>query len=221
MLRKPVWFLRDGAPHIWIDLRSLMEAMGISYVKWQNAFRAQRLAWKLEACIDRIKRETLLCPDHNVSQVFSLLLRGLGHHASAGRLQSLAAVWPAVRRSLKNELTDQPIALKVAKPATRVRKVNAFCVRQIFKLLTAGHKKSAIASTLRISIVSINKVAAGTYDLDPDGLTAWQETFGAVSAPEASASRIYSVLGGPDMPLHVPHVLKPSRGLQVDLEETS
>lgn len=201
---KPIWYLRDGAPHVWIDLQSLVQTLGISYVKWANAFRAQRFAWGLEACLDRNGRETILCPDQNVGQVLAMLLRGIGSHTSINRLQSLAAVWPTVRRGLRN--ADGGVIAAAAsskKGPSRARKVNAYCVRQTFKLLNAGHRKGDIAKALRISATAISKIANGTYDLDPEGWAAWRETFGAALTPGASLSPIFKPEAASDVSSHV------------------
>jgi len=189
--RQPVWVLRDGAPHVWVDLRSLLRALGVAYVRYEALLREDRSRYQLESCLDRALQETLLTPDGQVAAILARLLKGMKGtaHPAQPRVMQLLGAWPQYRDRLR---AMEPTG-RAAKPAAtkqRKRKVDAFCVRQIFKLLVAvepGQKPptpATVAKALGISHESIRRVKAGTYPLDPAGLRAWQETFGAWMPPD-------------------------------------
>jgi len=184
-LTKTVWWLRDGAPHLWFDMRSLVEALGMSWAhKWQAAFRLQSRAWRLEACCDKRMRETMLAPDYMVVQILHQLLAAIGGHAAAAqRIRAAAAAWPRVRHEL---LTGAALAAPKAAQAPAKggnRKVSAFAVRQIHKALMRSEPKPVISKALGLSTATINQVASGRYKLDEEGMAAWRETFGANPPP--------------------------------------
>lgn len=187
-LPKTVWWLRDGAPHLWIDMRSLLEALGMSWVhKWQAAFRLQSRAWRLEACCDRQMRETMLAPDYMVVQILHQLLAAIGGHAAAARrIHAVAAAWPRVRRDLLKGATLAAPKTAYVPAKQGNRKVSAFAVRQIHKALMRGEAKPAIGNALSLSTAVVQQVASGRYKLDEEGMAAWRETFGANPLPQSA-----------------------------------
>lgn len=185
--KKTMYWLRDGAPHIWIDLRSVFEAMGMSWVrKWGMYCLAKRQQWGLEACCDRQRRETLLAPGHKVPAILGEVRSVLqGSHPHAARLlHMLHAHW----RNKYTEILagDGTRPLAVAAPPlpakTRRRKVNGFVVRQVYVLLKKQHTKRAIAAALNISESVPGLVASGAYPMDDEARAVWWETFGAPDA---------------------------------------
>lgn len=197
--KKTMWWLRDGAPHTWIDLRSVFEAMGMSWcAKWGMYCLAKRQQWGLEACCDRQRRETLLAPGHKLpailGEVRALLL---GRHTSAARLvHMLHLQWREKYVEIQaggGKATVKPDTPPVPTAKTRKRKVNAYVVRQVHVLLKKGHTKRSIAAALNISEAVPGLVASGTYPMDEEARAVWWDTFGSPDAVQANLKGLNKV----------------------------
>ena len=185
---KTMWWLHDGAPEVWIDLRSVFEALGMSWVrKWGMYCLAKRREWRLEACCDKHMRETLLVPGNKLpavlGEVYGLLA---GHHAAARRTRLLHLIW----REKYAEIRDGGAVRIASAPmktsrATKKRKVDAYVVRQIFVLRQKQYSQPMIAKALHVSTGVVQQVSAGTYKLSDEAQAVWWETFGAPKAAGA------------------------------------
>ena len=181
---KTMWWLRDGAPETWIDLRSVFEALCISWVRtWGGYCLARSHEWGLVACFDNKLRETLLVPGNKLPAVLKEVRTQLGnYHAAEKRMHSLHLIWRDKYAAIRAGQSVREVKRIVKKPVLKAkpRKVNAYVVRQAFVLLGKGHAKPLVARTLGVSLNSIQKLAAGTYPgLDEPAANAWWETFGA------------------------------------------
>lgn len=188
--KKTMWWLRDGAPETWIDLRSVFEALGMSWVrKWGMYCLAKRREWKLEACCDKRMKETLLAPGNKLPAILGEVYGLLGsHHAAARRAHMLHKMWRDKYAEIRSGGgTTQAVAAVKAPRAVRRRKVDAYVVRQAFHLTGKGHSKTAIARALKVSPSTIKAIAAGAYPMDAAALEVWWATFGAPQTTAAGA----------------------------------
>lgn len=186
--QKTMWWLRDGAPETWIDLRSVFEALGMSWVrKWGMYCLAKRREWKLESCCDKRMKETLLAPGNKLPAILGEVYSLLGsHHAAARRAHLLHRMWRDKYAEIR--AGGGVAAAAPANPrSVKKRKVDAYVVRQAFQLLGRGHSKPAIARALKVSLATIQKVVAGTYPMDAAAMEAWWATFGAPQTTAAGA----------------------------------
>lgn len=184
---KTMWYLRDGAPDPWIDLRSMFEALGMSWDrKWKMYCLAKQRHWQLEACCDIKRRETLLAPANKIPAILGEVHGLLTNHPSAAlRTRSMHSIWRARSTEFQEgqpAFSSQEIPRKQAKRSPKGnRKVTPYVVRQAYQLAQKGHKKPAIAKALSISLGSLQQLAAGTYpSMDNETKNAWWETFGAL-----------------------------------------
>lgn len=182
---RPMWLLRDAAPEPWIDLRSVFEAMGMSWRTWQMYCRSRTRLWALETCVDRKRCETLLAPASRLGAILGEVQQYLqARFAAAARVKALRASWRAIHDELRHAhvATHAPV-----KRAQRRRKVDAYVVRQVFTLTGKGVPNTGIARALRVSVRTVQYVAAGSYPLGPEALAAWTETFGRASSAGQAA----------------------------------
>lgn len=181
---KTMWFLRDGAPETWIDLRSVFEAMGMSWGrKWGMYCLAKRGQWGLAACCDRTRRETLLAPGNKIPAILGEVHALLGdHYAAARRTRALHLLWRDKYAEIRAGGGKKHLAAPDGKTPARARKrkVNAYVVRQMAALLQKGYSKPEIARVLKVSVAAIKQVAAGAYKLDDEAQAVWWTTFGAL-----------------------------------------
>ncbi len=188
LTRRKLWYLRDRAPHPWIDLRSICEIIGMRWsTRW---FIAHQAAWGLEACTDRKARETLLAPANHLAAVLGTLQEHLYKKLQTDAADKLHQVRLQWRSRLNDAIasgnpaqSSEASSRRASSPRQAKRRVDAYVVTQAFRLLKKRYSKAEIAKALNVSIATISALASGTYKCpDADTQATWARTFGAENA---------------------------------------
>ena len=195
-LRPTIWYLVDGAPTPWIDLRSLCEAVGSSWIqRWRGYFQARKKTWELEGCVDIKRRETMLVQASRMLEVLAEMeevLMDVNHLLPANKLSALRLVWRAKIADMKGgAAVDAPEPVYThQRKSSAARKITPFKIRQMFKLKAKGHPNAAIGKALGVSAAVVQKIANGRYgSLSDENQSAWDETFGGNIAAEPNTGR--------------------------------
>lgn len=185
--RKAMWYLHDGAPEPWVDLRSVIEALGMNWRRrWDIYCLARRSRWALEACYDRTLRETMLAPANKMPMILNELWEILRPHDSTRyRVRALHAQWRDIRAALLISAHPLP-RVTTPRVGARKRKVDAYVVRQAYVLNEKKYTRAAIAKALGVAPGTVQQIIAGRYPLRGDAEIAWWETFGKPQDSPAS-----------------------------------
>lgn len=195
---RPIYILIDGSD-CFIDVRSLCEALGISWRRWELLFKNRAISWRLEKCLDRNGKATLLLNAKLAMQVLGEI-RPVLLDTYSGRAADLAlrlrAHWRedfAEAADIEQQgLSDPRIRGLTAWPK-RNRKVTAEVIRQLFDYWVAFGDLDRAAAEAGIGRSTAFSIRAGTYkNWDGKCQDVWQETFALRNAqePVQMASRI-------------------------------
>lgn len=185
-LKKPIWVVQDYDQSFWIDAKSVIEAIGMSWAKWQLALRRKRTSIKLDSCLDRNGAETFL-----VSELFFLpwlremepLLQIYPGWASA-RAMAIRSTWrDRFEAMLESEHLSPPTATEDQATPNRRRKITAETVIRIHhQRIVVGKSISYTAKAVGISEAAVKAIEAGTYKaFTPESREAWRSTFGTTA----------------------------------------
>lgn len=183
-LPKSVWVVKDHDSVVWVDLRTVIEAIGMSWHRWKLTLAPRRGGWKFDSCLDRNGKETLLIEElHLVRWLIDIepMLRIYPAWVEA-RAGSLRGSW-RVRFDLlaSQEFPDLvEEEAEVPRPG-RKRKITAETVVRVHQLRTVvGKSISQTAQDVEISQTAVKSIEAGTYKAwTPDAREAWRQTFGS------------------------------------------
>lgn len=178
---KPVWVLKDHDGVVWVDVRSAIECLGMSWGKWRLALAPRRGGCDFRTCLDRNAKETLLIEELFFVRWLSDIEPMLKMYPVwvESKVASLRGAWrlrydEVARENFPNELT-QDKALK-----ERKRKITADVVIRLHHLRrVVGNSIATAAKSLEISVSAVKSIEAGTYKAwTPDAKESWRQTFG-------------------------------------------
>lgn len=187
---RPIYVLEDGSERF-IDVRSLCESLGISWKRWELLFKHRAVSWRLEKCLDRNGKATLLLHSNLIVQVLGEM-RPVLLAAYGGRAADLALRLRTAWREDFAEATDfeqqgltDPRIRGLSPWPKRSRKVTAEVIQQLFDHWVAHGDLDRAAADVGIGRSTAYSVRAGTYkNWDPKCQDVWQETFAVRNAQE-------------------------------------
>lgn len=195
-LLKPVFVLRSDGEDFMVDLRSVSEAIGVAWGRWNLLLKAWITAWKLEGCIDRKQRETLLIPQASFVRFMGNVHQLIEAHSknAALRAKTLRTLWPRQWvQALESEFADAPWR-KVAPPGAtqlvrkgRKRTATAENIFALYERTNNGEPIAAVASALGMATSTAKEIIAGRNipkTAPFDVRLAWEETFGRAGRPK-------------------------------------
>jgi hypothetical protein len=180
-----VRFTRLGRREPVIDLRSLFQALGMGWTRWEAGavLLAQQQRWELRRAHDAEKRRTRLLLASRVPALLQAIVpvaRAL-HPAAAERTQALAGIWKS-HWSVKAEETAFPPSVKAYRPPVDTRaavqpqkpvyrliakesgvRITRGIEEQVLALSALGVSRSEIGRRLGISVASVSLLARGKY----------------------------------------------------------
>lgn len=180
-LRKPVWLLKDQDAIVWVDVRSVIEALGMSWQRWHLLIKMHRKAWGFDSCLDRHALETELVPEIRfirwLNEINSVL-RSYPRHVEE-RAKLLRGSWQVrYTELLQQEYPDIQTASEAG--SGRKRKITPeIVIRLHHQRCVIGASITSTAKNLEIGVSTVKAIEAGTYKFwTPDAREAWRQTFG-------------------------------------------
>jgi hypothetical protein len=191
-LPKPIFVIRDHRREDWVDLRSVCEALGVAWKRFDLHVKARREYFKTEECIDRKRRETELIQPDRLLRWIDVARPLLEQHSPQvlARALALRTAWRMRLQSSAGQMTnaaaETPSAAEL-QAKLRTRKITAAVVEQLFRLRSQKVPFTKAADRLGIGLSTAKKVASDTYpDLPPDARDAWDRTFGQIRNQEGA-----------------------------------
>lgn len=181
-LTKAIWVVKDHDSVVWVDVRTVIETLGMSWHRWKLSLAPRRGGWKFDSCLDRNAKETLLIEElHLVRWLTDIqpMLRMYPAWVEA-RADALRGSWRIRFDLLASE--EFPDLVEDEAPRTgRKRKITAETVVRVHHLRSVvGKSISQTAQDVEISPTAVKSIEAGTYKAwAPDAREAWRQTFGS------------------------------------------
>jgi hypothetical protein len=161
----------------WIDLQSVMLALGMSWPKWQMYFRGCADKFGLLLHDDGDLLCAVLVPPMSLLRLVDHLymMPCLATRWTArNRMQGMDAAWTATWLNTRLDHAEDKMVS---------RKVSAATVRELHTLFASGETLAACALKLGINSKTANRLKNGTYPMDRLTTLAWYETFGGAKRP--------------------------------------
>jgi hypothetical protein len=156
----------------WIDLESVLKALGMGWKKWHLYFHGCADKFGLLRHDDEYLGGSLLVLPTSMPSLLAGLyaLPGIAQrHTASNRIQGMQACWSrAWLTSPFNHREDVLVS----------RKVCAATVGELYRLLKTGQTLTAIAAKIGVSTRTAGRLKNGTYPMDRQTSLAWLETFG-------------------------------------------
>ena len=183
---KVINVLDDGGPELLIDLRTLIEWLGMSWHRWALLCRHNRRAWQLEQGPDWKGRETELLPANTFLRWLGTVQPLISAHSfnASARAKRLRSVWReqwelAVEENF-TEFVDR------RKQAPVKSKITGAMVQVLFAARRDGATFTAAARAAGMAVSTAKAVAADRYPmLSDEARVVWEKTFGAFPEPES------------------------------------
>lgn len=176
----PLWLLFEGGFAVSVDMRSVFDALGMSWARWRLYLLGGMARLRVLQGSSRAGKKTLLMPIDNVARLLielqNLLPNGLVSRNVEALLPDWQTYWADVR-------TQQRLAAAELAADKRGRKLEVDKVEEIYELFQERRHLKVIARQVRLSESVVKKVIAGTYpSFSKDALVRWTALFGKVDA---------------------------------------
>ena len=161
----------------WVCMRSLIEGLGIAWLRWEAVFGMPMRLWQASAAEDNHGRPTWLMREPEASAWLMSATPLMSRRASAGsktRLRALRQQWHALLQA-----NGGGPAMAKASTRGRPRKINGGTIEQLFQAWQRTGNYKVAATEVGIPESTARRLAIYSY---PNGtaemLAAWQRTFG-------------------------------------------
>ena len=185
--KHPLWLVRDEDHGTLIDLRSLTEALCMSWPhRWAMYFIGRREKLGLQRAHDRLMRETFLVAPGKMKMVLVDLYAHLDtYHAAMKRVSVLHGAWSA---EWSRVMGAAPVNAGALASGVVRRSVTPELVREIYRQFKDRRDRREIAKSMGVSKSTVSLVVTGGYaNFDQETFVAWQQTFGALALPRERA----------------------------------
>ncbi len=206
--KHPLWLVRDESHGTLIDLRSLMEALCMSWPhRWAMYFTGRREKLGLQRARDRLMRETFLVAPGKMKMVLVDLYAHLDtYHAAMKRVSILHGAWTA---EWSRAMSAGPVNAGALASGLVRRSVTPELVREIHRQFRERRERREIAKSTGVSKSTVSRVITGGYaNFDQETFVAWQQTFGAMTLPRERALRCNAPSADLVRKVHVLHSQK-------------
>lgn len=187
-LPKAVFVIDDGKEDLLVDLRSLIEAIGMSWLRWRLLIRHKKAAWGAEECVDTHARETYLIPAGTVLRWMAEVHQHILSHSYAAALRAKAVrhLWRDELDAVIEEHFPRVSSFRHAQGNPTARKITGELVADLHRMRTAEQMTfGAAARKLGISASVAKQVASDRYPhMSDEARAVWERTFGAFPTPE-------------------------------------
>lgn len=173
-LTKPVWVLQDEQGIYWVDLKSVLMAVGMSWPRWQLVLRQQHKAWQMTTCLDRHLSETRLIPEQSFVRWLALPVEVAEDYAPhiQTRVRLLRGGWT----TRFDELYEQD-----EEAGLTPRRITQALIEQTYQLRRVVGKSIAdTAKELGVGTTTVKKIERGDPKWPAQLQKTWRQSFGAV-----------------------------------------
>lgn len=157
----------------WVCMRSLIEGLGIAWLRWANAFVVPAPVIKPLAALDHARRPTWLLRHNEASNWWISCaphLRAQANAATRRRLAELSLCWHPTLYGPGTERKPGP---------GRRRSVTAQTIEALYAAVQQAGNIEAAAAKLGLNLRTARKLQIYSFPgSTPDMLAAWQRTFG-------------------------------------------
>lgn len=182
---KAINVLDDGGPELLLDLRTVIEWLGMSWHRWALLCRHNRRAWQLEQAPDWKGRETELLPANTFLRWLGTVQPVISSHSfnASSRARKLRGVWREQWELAVEEDFTEFVERRKQLPAKS--KITGAMVQVLFAARRDGATFTEAARAAGIAVSTAKAVAADRYPmLSDEARVVWEKTFGAFPEPE-------------------------------------
>jgi hypothetical protein len=171
VVTKPIGVVQLNSKY-WIDLQTVLLALGMSWPKWGMYFRGCADKYRLLRHDDAHLLGVVLVPPNVLVQIMEDLYQMpemAQRWTARNRIEGISRCWSAAWMKADFEHVGGLVL---------PRKVSASTVRDLHKLIKQGLRLAPAAVQLGISAKTASRLKSGNYPMDKDTNLAWYETFG-------------------------------------------
>lgn len=178
-LQKPVWAVKDGEGVYWVDLKSVVQSLGLAWHRWRLLIGQQRKEWRITSCLDRQLSETELIGETLFIGWLNSVEVALGSypaHMEARAKLMRGGWWTRFSEAAGIEKTIAEAAKKTGRPQ---KVTEELVIRTHHLRRVVGKSISATAKDLEIGETTLKNIQAGNMvGWSAAAKTAWRQTFG-------------------------------------------